>query len=174
MEYFFSLFILFILLPLALAWKSMAPWVPTRKKDIERLLKILSLKSWDTFFEIGCGDWRVSRAVAKAYPTAHIRWLEIAYPMWIIAKIIWFFTGPKNCSVILWNAFKQNFSDYDIIYVYWMPDKMAEKIVPKFLSEAKKWAKLYSYVFSIPDTCKNDVISYGEENEAKIHVLEKK
>jgi hypothetical protein len=32
-----------------------------------------------------------------------------------------------------------------------MPDKMQKKIVPKFLKEAKKGAKLYSYVFSIPE-----------------------
>lgn len=174
MEYLFSIFILFILLPLALAWKSMAPWVPTRKRDIERLIHILDLKSRDTFFEIGCGDGRVSRAVAKAFPQSRVVWLELAYPVWIVAKVLWFFWGTKNCSVKLWNAFKQNFSDYDVIYVYGMPDKMWAKIVPKFMQEAKKGAKLYSYVFSIPEEFKENVISYGGEGEARIHVLAKK
>jgi hypothetical protein len=55
-----------------------------------------------------------------------------------------------------------------------MPDKMQKKIVPKFLREAKSWAKLYSYVFSIPEEWRENAQSYGSENEAKIHVLEKK
>jgi hypothetical protein len=44
MQYILAVFILVICLPLAIAGKSMAPWVPTRKKDIERLLDILELK----------------------------------------------------------------------------------------------------------------------------------
>jgi len=35
-----------------------------------------------------------------------------------------------------------------------MPDKMQKKIVPKFMHEAKSGAKLYSYVFSIPEEYK--------------------
>jgi len=33
---------------------------------------------------------------------------------------------------------------------------------------------LYSYVFSIPEEFKENVISYGGEGEARIHVLAKK
>jgi hypothetical protein len=76
--------------------------------------------------------------------------------------------------VQLWNAFKQDFSKFDVIYVYWMPDKMWAKIVPKFLSEAKIWTKLYSYVFSIPKEYRKNAVTYGTENQAKIHVLEKR
>ena len=55
-----------------------------------------------------------------------------------------------------------------------MPDKMSAKIVPKFLKEAKKGAKLYSYVFSIPEEYKHLAVSHGADGEAKIHILEKK
>lgn len=55
-----------------------------------------------------------------------------------------------------------------------MPDKMQDKIIPKFIEEAKVWAKLYSYVFSIPEKYEEYVSIYGEEHEAKIHILEKK
>jgi len=178
----------FILLPLAIAGISMAPWVPTRKRDIVRLTEILDLKKWQKFFEIGCGDGRVSEAVAKAFPSAKILGCELAYPMFVIAYIRKIFFWSQNYSLTLANAFKKDFGEYDVIYVYGMPDKMWAKIVPKFLDEAKSWAKLYSYVFSIPTTPPNlplirggkeqdyglAVISHGWENEAKIHVLEKK
>lgn len=74
----------------------------------------------------------------------------------------------------LGNAFKEDFENYQHIYVFGMPDKMQKKIVPKFLQEAKREAKLYSYVFSIPDEYKKDTVSYGQGEEARIHVLEKK
>jgi len=151
----------------------MAPWVPTRSKDIKRLVWLLDLQPGQSFFEIGCWDGRVSRAVAKAFPQSKVVWLELAYPMWLIAKLYDFFWKQENCTICLWNAFKQDFSQYDIIYVYGMPDKMLEKIVPKFMWEAKSWAKLYSYVFSIPEEFRKNIISYGSDWEAKIHILEK-
>lgn len=169
-----NIIILLILIPLALAGISMAPWVPTKKRDIERLIQILDVKEWEIFFEIWCGDGRVSAAVAKAFPKASILGLELAYPMFIIAYMRKIFFAPKNYRVILGNAFKKDFGNYDVIYVFGMPDKMWAKIVPKFLREAKSWAKLYSYVFSFPDEYSDNVISYGEPTEAKIHVLEKK
>lgn len=152
----------------------MAPWVPTRQRDMERLIGILEIKPWDRFFEIGCGDGRVSRFVASAFPKAQITWIELAYPMWWIAKLLTIFSRKKNCNIVFWNAFKQDFSQYDCIYVYGMPDKIQKKIIPKFLSEAKVGAKLYSYIFSIPEKYKKNVISFGGKDEAKIHVLEKK
>lgn len=150
----------------------MAPWVPTRKRDIERLLKILEIKKWSHFLEIWCGDARVSRAVADHFPDAQIHGIELAFPMYIIAKLRNMF-WPQNLDIKLANAFKQDFWNYDVIYVYGMPDKMGAKIIPKFLSEAKQWAKLYSYVFSIPEEYQKNVVSHGGEGEAKIHVVTK-
>ena len=174
MKFIPLLFCLIILVPLAVAGSSMAPWVPTRKKDIKKLVDILDLKAWDVFFEIWCWDWRVSHSVAKAFPKAKILGLELAYPMFIFAYLRWILYPVKNYKVTLWNAFKKDFSAYDVIYVYGMPDKMWAKIVPKFLSEAKSWAKLYSYVFSIPEEYRKEVVTHGAPDEAKIHVLEKK
>ena len=170
----FWAFIIFVIcVPLAIAGASMAPWVPTRRKDIERLCDILELQDWEKFLEIWTWDGRVSEAVAKKFPQAKIIWIEIALPMYIIAIIRKYFYGTSNMQLKLANAFKKNFWNYDVIYVYGMPDKMAQKIVPQFMSQAKPWAKLYSYVFSIPEKYKQQVISYGGEGEAKIHVLEK-
>lgn len=168
-----ALITFFILLPLAIAGVSMAPWVPTRKKDIERLLDIMDLQSSESFLEIGCGDGRVSLAVAKEYPQAHIKGIEIAYPMYFFALFRRYISWAKNVKIRLANAFKEDFWSYDAIYVYGMPDKMWEKIVPQFLTQAKSWAKLYSYVFSIPEEYRKSVVSHGREGESKIHVLEK-
>ena len=169
----FSLLFLIILVPLAVAWASMAPWVPTRKWDIERLCWMLELKDWEKFLEIWTGDGRVSEAVAQQFPQAKILWIEIAFPMYMIAIIRKYFFWAENMKLKLANAFKEDFGKYDVIYVYGMPDKMWDKIVPQFMSQAKPWAKLYSYVFSIPEQYRNQVVSHGGEGESKIHVLEK-
>jgi len=152
----------------------MAPWVPTKNSDISRVIKVLEIPSGGKFLEIWCGDARVSLAVAKAFPDVDIVGVELAFPMFIIAQIRRVIKRQKNASIVLWNAFKQDFSLYDAIYVFWMPDKMAKKIVPKFMGEAKKWAKLYSYVFSISPEYAKNVRSVWQQGDSKIHILEKK
>jgi len=70
----------------------MAPWVPTRKKDIQRLLDILKLKKGENFLEIWTWDGRVSYAVAEKFSTANILGIELAFPVFIIAyfrKVFW-------------------------------------------------------------------------------------
>ncbi len=165
------LFLLSILIPAL----SLAPWVPTRMLDIERLLKLIHLKAGDTFLEIGSGDGRVSLILAKHFPHSHIRGVEFAFPFYFLWYMRAYIYGkPTNLSLVFWNAFCEDFSKYDGIYVYGMPEQMQSKIVPKFLAEAKKWAKLYSYIFSIPKEYSESVVSHGGENQPKIHVLEKK
>lgn len=152
----------------------MAPWVPTRQADITRILEILKIKPQEKFLEIGTGDGRVALAAARKFQKSDIIWIDLAIPMFCIAYIKVYFSGIKNIKIQFWDAFKRDFGEYQHIYVYGMPKSMQQKIVPKFLKEAKKWAKLYSYVFSIPEEHKKNSISYGNEKQAKIHVLEKK
>lgn len=152
----------------------MAPWVPTKKTDIQRFLSIVILQKDQKFLEIWCGDGRVSHAVAHKFPHSHITGIEIAFPVFLLAWFRWIFHKQSNYHVKLANAFKQDLGQYDVIYVFGMPDKMWEKIVPKFLKEAKQWAKLYSYVFSIPEEYRSMTTSHGDADQAKIHVLEKK
>ncbi len=60
--------ILFILIAsTAYAANSGAPWVPTKKKDIERFLNFVDLKPGEKFYELGCGDARLAIAAAKKF-----------------------------------------------------------------------------------------------------------
>lgn len=173
MDIIFSLIFLLILSSFVVAGLSMAPWVPTKKSDIFRFLEILELWEGEKFLEIGAWDARVSAAVAQKHPHNTIMWIEISFPIFITAYLRKIFFGPKNMKLKLANAFKEDFWNYDVIYVFGMPDKLSAKIIPKFMSEAKSGTKLYSYIFSIPEIYEAQSISYGGENEAKIHVLEK-
>ncbi len=172
---FFSFLILGCLASFAVAGLSMAPWVPTKKNDVKRFLEVLNMSEWEKFLEIGTWDGRVAMAVAQKYHNNYVVGIELAPPIFFLAFIRKFFSGnTHNLRYVLGNAFSLNFWDYEHIYVFWMPDKMQKKIVPKFMSEASKGAKLYSYVFSIPEEFRASSISYGQEHEAKIHILEKK
>lgn len=104
-----ALIVFIVLVPLAIAGASMAPWVPTRKSDITRLCEILELTQGQRFLEIGTGDGRVSEAVAKKFKKSSVVGIELAFPMYIIAVIRKYFYGSKNMTLRLANAFKEDF-----------------------------------------------------------------
>lgn len=42
-----------------------APWVPTKSRDVKRAIKLSGLRSGEVFYDLGCGDGRVTLEAAK-------------------------------------------------------------------------------------------------------------
>ncbi len=165
-----AVIVLFILIPFALAGTSFAPWVPTRTSDLERVQKIIQAKTAKRFLEFGCGDGRVSHYIAKHNPELHVVGIEFAFPMYVMAKIRQKMSPLPNLTIQLGSGFKKDFSQYDIIYMFGMPDSIAKKIIPKFKEQARPGTRLISYVFSFQDDMW-DVQTYAQKDQKSIHVL---
>jgi len=137
-----------ILLPIAFAGLSLAPYVPTFPSDKKRLLDILPNEE-KKFLEVGCGLGDVSLWVAKNYPEYQVTALEIAFPLYVVAKLRAIVSGQKNLTILYKNALKYDFSPYDIIYIYGLPENMDKKILPKYEQEMQTGSLLISYVFTL-------------------------
>ena len=128
-----------------------APYFPTRKRHLDLVVKVAKLKPGDRFYELGCGDARVSLALAKAYPTAQLIGLEMAGPLFFTAWIKTYFSGHKNLHIKWKNVFWQNLEAADAVYVFGMKDSLNHKLKHKFLAELKPGARIISYVFTMKD-----------------------
>ncbi len=147
---FWFTFILFLLLAsFAYAAIQGAPWVPTRKPDIDRLLRLLDLKPDQKFVELGCGDGRVSLAIAKR-THAQVTGIELSLAQWLIATMRGFLSPSfrKSGLFIFGNVFSQDLSKYDAVYLFLMPDTYA-KLRPKFERELRTGSRVISYVWPI-------------------------
>ncbi|EKE26977.1 MAG: hypothetical protein ACD_4C00099G0003 [uncultured bacterium (gcode 4)] len=142
-----ELLILLFLIPFAFAWLSLAPWVPTIKKDIIRAMNLVDFKIWDNFYEIWCWDWRITFYAGKNF-NINAYWIEICYPLYLYCVFKNFIIWSKNISFKNKDIFKFNLENADVIYLYWMPDKNT-RFVEKFNKELKKWTKIISYTFEI-------------------------
>lgn len=148
MYLFILLIIVFVILLTAgyASW-SAAPWLPMRKKDVERCIKLADIKPGDKFYDLGCGDGRLVCAAAQA--GADAIGLEISlFPYWL-AKIRVIFSKNKNCRIIFKSFWQADLSDADIVYIFLML-KIHRKLIPKFEKELKKGAKIISYIWPIP------------------------
>lgn len=165
-----AIIVLFILVPFAIAGASLAPWVPTNSRDLQRVQKILWKKRGSRFLEFGCGDGRVSHFIAKNNPDMEVVGIELALPIFCMAKIRQLISPLPNLKIELGSGFKKDFWDFDIIYLFGMPESIAKKILPKFESEARKGTQLISYVFSFKDI-EGDIQSHTQKDQKALHVL---
>lgn len=132
----------------AYASLSGAPWVPTWKADIERLIQMLRLKPGEKLYELGCGDGRVCTTVAKRSGATCVG-IELSIAQCAVAKLRAKLSGAKKIRIKWGNAFKADLSDADAVYMFLMPDTY-ESLRPKFEKELKPGARVVSYVWPIP------------------------
>ncbi len=141
-----GLFLLTLVTLISFIW-VFAPYFPTRKGHLDLVVKVADLKPGDTLYELGCGDARVSIALAKAYPEAHIIGLELAGPLFVWSWIRGTLSGCKNLTIRWKNIFWQDLSNANSVYVFGMTDSLNKKLKAKFLAELKPGARIISYVF---------------------------
>lgn len=147
--YWQILLVLSLILLSSAAYAGMqgAPWVPTWKRDVKRISKLLDLQSGESFVELGCGNARVCRHLKKEQPDAHVVGVELSVLQygvgWLQNRL-----ASSGVQMKLQNAFKHNLSDYDALYLFLMPETY-EKIRPKLERELKPGSRVVSYVWPI-------------------------
>jgi len=139
---------LLLLASTAYAANQGAPWVPTKKKDIERFLNFIEAKPGEKFYELGCGDARLAIAAEKKFNVKAVG-VELSVPQVLVA-IVRNWLSKTNVKIKWANLFKIDLSDADVVYLFLMPEPYA-KIKPKLEKELKPGTRVISYVWPIPD-----------------------
>ncbi len=142
---------------------SLAPWVPTKTSDLKRINKLLQLKKWEKFLEIGCGTAKVSLFLAKNNPESEIIGIELSPFFYAFSKTKVFLSRQKNIKIIYGNALKMNYSPYDVVYVFGLPETISQKLFPKLREELQEKSRFVSYCFQMT----NNYFSEKKHKESK-------
>lgn len=122
-----------------------APYLPTKKRQIQSALDLLELKKGETLLELGCGDGRVLRAAANRGIKAI--GYEINPLLFVIAKIV-NYRYKNNVTVKLQNYWNAELPKVDGIYVFLL-EKFMVKLDKKIQNSKLPPIKLASYAFKI-------------------------
>lgn len=166
----FFLIIAFILIFSTLFGLSIAPWLPIRKRDLERVNILAALKPGQLFYELGCGDGRVCFYLAKRNPQAKIVGIESVAYLYFWTKIRAWFLGYENVEIRFGDALKQDLSRADAIYVFATPRSINRQLKKKFEKELKKNARAISYSFAINEWRGQSTIDRSSEKMIPIFV----
>ena len=123
--------------------KNHAPFIPIPYDAIPSLIKHAAITKGDVVYDLGCGDARILRILARKHPDAQFIGIEKALFPYIIAKI----SSLKfnNIKIKRKNFFKIPIADATVIITYLFPSVM-DLLLPKFKSELHN-TKLLSFDF---------------------------
>lgn len=144
-----SVLILALVLVLWPAFYAMikgAPYVPTAKRDIERMLLLGNFKNGEKVFELGCGDGRVMRAIEKS--GAEVVGYEFSPATFWFGRLIHFFKGGKG-KMRYGNFWKQDYRQADALVCFLLINTMGD-FKKKIWPQLKSGAKVISNQFSLP------------------------
>jgi SAM-dependent methyltransferase len=125
------------------------PWVPTRDEVVEKLLKLIKPKPGDTVYDLGCGDGRIAVSIAKAYPHARVKCLEVRQDLVEKARANAREHGA-NVDIIRGDFFSYKIGDADIIYMYLLTS-VNQKLRPKLEQELHPGTVVVTLDFPIPE-----------------------
>jgi hypothetical protein len=132
---------------IALGAVSFAPWVPSRRRDVARVTSLAALRPGDVLYDLGCGDGRI--VVAAARLGVRAVGIELAVPLWAIAKLRVLAGGKGNATVRFGDLFAARLDDATVVYCFGVPRTLAQKLRAKLLAELAPGTRIISYAFPI-------------------------
>lgn len=144
---FFLGFTLLLLITVLVNIVSGAPFVPSGRRTIDRMLQAAQFKKGERVYDLGCGDGRLLIRAEKQYGIHGIGYenAPIAYLLGRLNKWI----HRSKVDLRFGTLFKANLKDADVLLMYLGPE-LQKKLMPKIKKECRKGTRLISNTFHLP------------------------
>ena len=129
------------------AWGALrgAPWVPTRRRDVDRAVAFAQPHSGARVVDLGCGDGTVLAAFAAR--GCRVRGWELALFPWALAQ--WRLRASRSARITWGDFWRASLTDADIVYAFLMP-KVLPRVAEKLQRELRSGALVLTYVWPMP------------------------
>jgi SAM-dependent methyltransferase len=137
---------LLVVVPGMYAMYTGAPFVPTPKGTLKRMLDAAKIKKGETVYDLGCGDGRIVRAAAAR--GARAVGYEFSVPTFVYARLLTLFR--RNAEIRYGDFWKRDLRDADVVFCYLLTDTMRtfrQKIWPQL----KPGCRVVSHAFKMKE-----------------------
>ena len=142
-----------------------APFLPSFKKTVDKMLEFAEIRPGDRVYDLGCGDGRLVFAASQQGAKATGIEVNIVFYYWALfcrRRL------KKRGQIRLGNLFSQDLRDADVIFCYLMPRGMP-RLKEKLESEAKKKCRIICHMFPIPGWKTERLFQSGNGNLGTVY-----
>ena len=127
-----------------------APWLPSFKRDIARIIKLANVQPGEVVYDLGSGDGRILVALANATPAERVVGYEVSLLLYIWSRVRIAFLGLSGKAEVRFSDFyRHDLSQANVIFCFLTPRAM-KRLGEKFRRELRPGTRIISYSFSIP------------------------
>ena len=156
-------FVFFIHQLFHIFFKGYAPFLPTKKKAIKKILNEVDLADDAVIYELGCGRAGFLQAARKKFPDAKLTGFENSFLLFWQAKIQNWLKGAK-LTILKRNLFMVDLSSANLIYCY-LNESMMKRLLRKFKKELAHGTSVISFQHKIPTMEPTKIIKGAKETE---------
>lgn len=131
------------------SFRNTTPYVPTPRRVIRAMLEHAQIRESDRVVDIGAGEGRLVRAVARRYavPVTGIEWSPVLHR---ISRMLMALTPHRGqVRLVRSNWHDVSLHDASLILCFLTPEGLTE-LQPKFLRELSPGSRIVSYLFRLP------------------------
>ncbi|OGY91546.1 MAG: hypothetical protein A3B31_00275 [Candidatus Komeilibacteria bacterium RIFCSPLOWO2_01_FULL_53_11] len=127
---------------------SFAPWVPSSTRMARQALDFIAPSPPMRFIDLGAGDGRIVFLAAKKYGL-HAYGVELSPVPYLLSRLLQLRYRKLPITLRRQDLFTVNLSEFDIIYLYGLPESLHEKLEPKLEREVRRGSYVISYNFPL-------------------------
>jgi cyclopropane fatty-acyl-phospholipid synthase-like methyltransferase len=123
-----------------------APWIPTPRKTVRKMLELAQVNSKDTVMDLGSGDGRIIVMAAKEFGARSIG-IEADPGRVLWSRLVIRFHGLKNRVEVIWgNFFHQPFTVATVVTIFQLGG-VNERLKEKLLADLNPGSRVISHAF---------------------------
>ncbi|UCH37023.1 MAG: SAM-dependent methyltransferase, partial [Candidatus Bathyarchaeota archaeon] len=125
-----------------------APWVPTSRERVRKMLSIANVQPNEVVYDLGSGDGRIIIMAAREFGARSVG-IE-AHPMWVLwTPLLVILYRLKQVQVIWGNFFHTDLREANVVTLYLLQEtnqKLQQKLEEKLLPGTR----IVSHAFTFP------------------------
>ena len=127
-----------------------APWVPTSRKIIRKMLKLADLRPGETLYDLGSGDGRTLIIAATEFKAKAVG-IELNPLLVLYSNLKIFVRRLQDQIHVRWgNIFLRDISEANVVTMYLL-QQTNNRLMNKLKNELKPDTRIVSYVYIFPD-----------------------
>ena len=146
-----ALFLLIMLFLMSTIWTNSrgAPWVPTPREVVRRMLSLAEVQPGEMVYDLGCGDGRVLVIAARRFGARAVGIeVDLSRYLWSLAAIT-AFGLCRRVRLIRGDLFRQDLRGADVVVTYLLQDTN-DRLQATLLRQLRPGARVVSNTFSFP------------------------